>query len=274
VIHLNFSNLWAPAGRQPAVTNAEIMRHQARGIFSRVPRDAAFSRARKITTSRAEINNRGLQWYTFSEGRSHQDYYKRPREATQGNRLPVFGTRREARFCFRSGTRSTVKLPPEIRKPAVKPAASPLSPELVSSQWKLIPLQLSPPRRTRPPRDFLTTWDVRVRRLTSPFWKPPSLLSPLREPPRRPAQVHRGILCRPSTCDQATQGGPSWETSSDDEADQPSERTSTGTQVVEADLEDDQERPYTPPGTPPSLRRWGPRKHTSTQPTLEWRERL
>jgi len=177
-------------------------------------------------------------------------------------------------FGCRSETRSTVKLPPDPRRPAVRPAASPLSPDLVSLRWKLTPLQLSPPRRTRPPKDFLTTWDVRVRRPTSPFWKPPSLLSPLREPPQRPARVHRGTLCRPSTCDQATQGGPSWETSSEDEAAQPNERVSAGTQVNEADLEDDQERSYTPPGTPPALRHWGPRRHTSTQPTLEWRERL
>jgi len=64
-----------------------------------------------------------------------------------------------------------------------------------------------------------------------------------------------------------------WETSSDDEVVQ---RTTQGTQVEKEDLEDLEEaseRSYTPPGTPPTLRRWGPPRLT-TQPPLEWKERL
>jgi len=146
----------------------------------------------------------------------------------------------------------------------VKSAASlPLS-EPASIQWRLTSLYLSP-KLTWPPRDFLTTWDVRVRRLTLPFWRPPSLLSPLQESlSRRPARVHRGVQCRHSTSDQATQSSRQWESSSDDEADPSHSKESRGTQVeapiyVERQTQTgNSERSYTSPGTPPKLRLWGP----------------
>ncbi|XP_026823534.1 mucin-5AC-like [Ooceraea biroi] len=44
--------------------------------------------------------------------------------------------------------------------------------------WTLREIQLSPPRRTRPPRDTLDTWDIRTRRLTSPRPKRSSATPP------------------------------------------------------------------------------------------------
>ncbi|KMQ88177.1 protein cbr-spd-5, partial [Lasius niger] len=85
--------------------------------------------------------------------------------------------------------------------------------------WKLARLELSPPRRTRPLRNLLTTWDIRVRRYTSPreTWEVPHLLSPLLASPTRsdirdtqtaqPAHVHRGTQASTPTprVEQATQ---------------------------------------------------------------------
>jgi len=39
--------------------------------------------------------------------------------------------------------------------------------------WSLIPLELSPPRFTRPPRSSIAIWDIRVRRLISLYRSPP-----------------------------------------------------------------------------------------------------
>jgi len=75
-----------------------------------------------------------------------------------------------------------------------------------------------------------------------------------------------------------------WETTDDDaddnEAVRTSQQESRGTQV-EAAARIEQgtqtgspERSYTPPGTPPKLRRWGPRRYTTSKPSIEWRERL
>jgi len=80
------------------------------------------------------------------------------------------------------------------------------------------PAGLSPPRLMRPLRDLLTTWDVRVRRFISPFWRPPVLLSPLGgTPPRRPDRVHRGVQYLPTTISQAVQSESDWESRSEDE---------------------------------------------------------
>jgi len=120
---------------------------------------------------------------------------------------------------------------------------------------------------------------------STPQWKPPALLSPLPgTPPRRPARVHRGIQIQPDTTDRAVQCAPQWETIDDDddndtEAIRPTGQESRGTQVEATPVErgiqtDSPGRSYTPPGTPPKLRRWGPRRRTTTRPSLEWRERL
>ena len=98
--------------------------------------------------------------------------------------------------------------------------------------WKLIPLDLPPVRRTRPPRVFLQPEDVRVWRYTSlRYTEAPSLLSSLARSPagRRHQQtqtvprsrVTRGTQCRqedsgseweappePTTKDAATQCSP------------------------------------------------------------------
>jgi len=159
------------------------------------------------------------------------------------------------------------------------PATAQSLSEPASTKWRLTPLHLSPPRRTRPPKEFLATWDIRVRRPTSPFWKPPMLLSPLRESPsRRPARVHRGVQCHYATTERGTQSTGDWKSSADEQAELPTPKESRSTQADAPTTEERQtqtgspERSYTPPGIPPALRRWGPR--TTTQPTIEWRERL
>jgi len=169
------------------------------------------------------------------------------------------------------------KLPPLKQKTAATPAAK--EETSGSPPWRLTPLDLSPPRRTRPPRGFLATWDIRVRRPTSPFWRPPGLLSPLREPAsKRSARVHRGVQCCCDTRDRATQSSTQWEASSDDEDRTPLRRESRSTRAEATRDQQTQtsslERSYTPPGTPSALRRWGPRKVTATLPHIEWRERL
>jgi len=142
-----------------------------------------------------------------------------------------------------------------------------------TAEWKLIGLQLSPPRRTRPPREFLALWDVRVRRRTSPLWRPPSPLSPLpRTPPRTPARVHRGTQSRPETTTRATQTVAKEQTA-------PTSR-SRGTQAEAPRRRDsatqttpEKERVGTPPRTSKEPRRWGPKQRTKAQPTITWRER-
>jgi len=114
---------------------------------------------------------------------------------------------------------SDAKLPPYRTRehPASPPRDGPRSPE-PAPRWKLIPLDLSPPRLTRPPRDLLKIWAVRVRRFISSFWRPPALLSPLsRTPPRRPDRVHRGVQCLPTTTSQAVQSESDWESRSENE---------------------------------------------------------
>ncbi|XP_032676843.1 proteoglycan 4-like [Odontomachus brunneus] len=57
--------------------------------------------------------------------------------------------------------------------------------------WRLIPLRLSPVRRTRPPLEKLITWDVRACRPLSPRYS-----SPL-EKVSSPAQAHRATQTSP-----------------------------------------------------------------------------
>ena len=120
--------------------------------------------------------------------------------------------------------------------------------------WRLEPLELPPLRRTRPPRVTLTTWDIRVRRYTSPreVFTLPALLSQLPPSPSAeagtlrhketqtlpPSRVHRGIQAiSTQTADKGTDS--EWETLSVASQTEPHEP----------------ERSYTPPGTPPNLRR-------------------
>ena len=165
--------------------------------------------------------------------------------------------------------------------------------------WRLQPLELPPLRRTRPPRTTLTTWDIRVRRYTSPreAFILPTLLSPLPPSPspfvgdttRRdartqtlpPSRVHRGTqVASTDTADKGTDS--EWETQSVASQTEPPEP----------------ERSYTPPGTPPALRRnkraksaphstssaqaraprhsrsqYGPVRWTLTRPSISWCER-
>jgi len=53
----------------------------------------------------------------------------------------------------------------------------------VHRPWKLILLDLSPARKTRPPKEVRHLWDPRIWRPSSPRWKVTSLLSP--PPPER-----------------------------------------------------------------------------------------
>ncbi|XP_029674528.1 uncharacterized protein LOC115242404 [Formica exsecta] len=85
---------------------------------------------------------------------------------------------------------------------------------------------LEPPRLTRPTRFFLKTWDIRLRRYTSPreAWTAPPLLSPLPASPTRPvtretqtippSRVRRGVQAGPpSGVNQASQSDSDWEPS-------------------------------------------------------------
>jgi len=65
------------------------------------------------------------------------------------------------------------------------------------------------------------------------------------------------VQSQPQTNAQASQTG--WETSSDEE--QPPPRTAEAATQTERSP------------TPPTRRRWGPRRYTATQPSLEWREK-
>jgi len=70
-------------------------------------------------------------------------------------------------------------------------------------QWRLYSLELSPPRFTRPLRSSLALWDIKVRRLTSPTYRPPQLLSLPK--PRRLDRVTRGTQCQPAVVSQEVQ---------------------------------------------------------------------
>ncbi|XP_018392754.1 PREDICTED: extensin-like [Cyphomyrmex costatus] len=70
-----------------------------------------------------------------------------------------------------SPTQST----PPPTPPAVPPGPQATAVKKVTLQlaaWKLHPLDIPPPARTRPPRYYLHPWDLRVRRYTSPRYLP------------------------------------------------------------------------------------------------------
>lgn len=114
-----------------------------------------------------------------------------------------------------STPRSTGPIRPPWREEA--PPAKRVSFQLLP--WKPHPLDLELPHMTRPPRQLLQPWDIRVRRYTSPTgpWAVPELLSPLPPSPQRKknrgtqtlatSRVHRATqICR-ITNDQGTQSG-------------------------------------------------------------------
>jgi len=114
----------------------------------------------------------------------------------------IFGrTRRKltlSLYLWRTFLRLRSTLPPQ--KPAIErssPSPTSRSTPRKDLQWRLIPLELSPPRFTWPPRSSLAIWDYRVRRLTSPFYKPPQPLSPILLSSRRPDRVTKGTQCQP-----------------------------------------------------------------------------
>ena len=159
--------------------------------------------------------------------------------------------------------------------------------------WTLTRLELRPPRLTRPPRHLLTTWDVRIRRYTSPreTWVVPPLISPLHASPTpptstatqtaAPARVHRGTQARVvvRSVDQATQSDSDWEPP----------LTSAATQTETPGPDPPELRSHTPPGLPPARERarsapaptgitarrsrWGPLRRTRTKPSITYRER-
>ncbi|RLU27371.1 hypothetical protein DMN91_001173 [Ooceraea biroi] len=76
--------------------------------------------------------------------------------------------------------------------------------------WALREIQLSPPRRTRPPRNTLDPWDIRVRRLTSPRLRRSSATP---SPRNRPTSADKENV--------ATQTNISWVDVSSDESPSP-----------------------------------------------------
>jgi len=158
--------------------------------------------------------------------------------------------------------------PGPVRQPCI-PEEAPI--KRVAFQllpWKLIPLELDPPRFTRPTRILLEPWDIRVRRYTSPtsLATPPQLLSPLPPSPRartrhvavqtHSAKVHRGLQVQPQYTDQATQSDSDWEPSTSSVTTQTKQHTPEST---------DENNNHTYLG---SLR------VTKTSPPIAYRERL
>jgi len=242
--------------------------------FVRAPCAIVFLRVPERRTTSDCVNNRGLAQSLFSERRIDKDQYKKT-WFTTSSRL-WSDQLRTLVVIFESIQRElTVDEDYFAWRPWRYTAAT-------TSEWRLIKVQLSPLRLTRPPRKFLALWDIRVRRRTSPLGRPPSPLSSLertpprtprtpRTPPRTPARVHRGVQCCPETSVKATQSQQEKPTS-------PATRSS-GTQEAPARSDTSTQTPqcnqgsHTPPGTPPKRSRWGSRRYTSTQPTLTWRER-
>ncbi|KAM0730379.1 hypothetical protein ACS0PU_002708 [Formica fusca] len=216
------------------------------------------------------------------------------RERTATRRQPGVGARKRRQKVHEERPRP---LPPPISPGPVLRTGHPAEPPTDSStrrhiswsfrEWKLQPLELSPVRFTRPGRDFLATWDVRVRRYTSPTygWSYPPCLSPLPPSPAPYARdhetqtnpvcrVHRGTQSRASTSEKATQVTDTSTCDRATQSDLSDWEESTRTSATQTDEPTQPERSYTPPGTPPALRtKWGPPRYTSTTPSLQWRER-
>lgn len=139
------------------------------------------------------------------------------------------------------------------------------------------PLELSPAHLTRPPRSLLTTWDIRIRRYTSPSYpgivtaciSPPALTPPRRSDHQEQAtqtqphsRVHRGTQHHSSAIqEQSTQSSDSdWEKTTRTAATQ-TEATPTPPKASKA-----KRRNSTKPATP--RLNW-----THTRPSISWQEK-
>ncbi|XP_011858721.1 PREDICTED: uncharacterized protein DKFZp434B061-like [Vollenhovia emeryi] len=113
--------------------------------------------------------------------------------------------------------------------------------------WKLHKIELPPPRLTRPPRIFISPWDLRVRRFTSPRYIQARLFSPISPLPPSPRSPPRTVRCQAtqtSTTAVRTQG-----------------TQTRGWTTSESDSEPEPECPY------------GPIRVTVTAPHISYRER-
>ncbi|XP_011878409.1 PREDICTED: proline-rich receptor-like protein kinase PERK9 [Vollenhovia emeryi] len=113
--------------------------------------------------------------------------------------------------------------------------------------WKLHKIELPPPRLTRPPRIFISPWDLRVRRFTSPRYIQARLFSPISPLPPSPRSPPRTVRCQTtqtSTTEVHTQG-----------------TQTRGWTTSESDSEPEPECPY------------GPIRVTVTAPHISYRER-
>jgi len=126
-------------------------------------------------------------------------------------------------------------------------------------QWRLYTLELSPSRFTRPPRNSLALWDIRVKRFTSPTYRLPPLLLPSFPFPKRSDRATRGTQCQPAVLSQGLQTDDIWENASDTEAH--NERCTT------TPTHDEQQ--HTSAKTAPTPRRWGSGKITKARPHHE-----
>jgi len=125
------------------------------------------------------------------------------------------------------------------------------------------PLELSPSRFTRPSKSSLAIWDIRVKRLTSPFTDLCSYCLPLLTSPRRPDRVTRGTQCQLAVVSWGVQTDDVWENTSNAEV-QSEHCTTTPTHDKQSH----------PPARMSPTSRWEPRRLTIARPCLEWRERL
>jgi len=220
--------------------------YKAAQYFARASCAIVFSQVTERRTTSDCVNNRGLAQSLFSERRIDKDQYKKT-WFTASSRLRSDQLRTLV-VIFESTQRELVVDEDYFAWRPWRYTAD------TTSEWRLIKVPLSPLRLTRPPREFLALWDVRVRRRTSSLWRPPSPLSSLeRTPSRTPrtsARVHRGVQCCPEISVKATQ--------SQQEKLTPPATRSTGTQV-EAPARSDtstqtpqgNQGSHTPLGTPP-----------------------
>lgn len=153
--------------------------------------------------------------------------------------------------------------------------------------WKLEPLEIPAATFTRPPRCLLATWDIRLRRYTSPSYPgtvPALLTPPALTPPRSGAKkggrqeratqtdrrslVHRGTQQhQPQTRERATQ-------SSDSDWEATTKTTATQTEAIQHRASTRLRRAASTPAKPRVSSEHGSLKWTKTTPQISWRENL